>query len=317
MVESNGTEIAAEHGDPNLRASMAQRLRHRLRSFRNSRHLLMYGLFLYVALMIGGSLVIHHRNSLPETTRQANTPEVKTMSNTADRTRTVWDQTFRVAVPASPQGAWTLVDEYLEGPVVVKIEVPLVEEKPRADKDNAVVVGNEKDRTPDGKPSEVDSRDATPDAGPQPAAGVAQDGKKPVMAPPEGRQPANGNTSAAELRPQTWEYAEGKSCTADGDPRSTLWSSNAIFSEAPVGALIAKIGGSAAGIKDGEIRLVGHFAVLKFAKNFSGPLYLTINDELAGLPTNSGSLQVTISYKRVKDDASSPTAQETTGTKGQ
>jgi hypothetical protein len=62
---------------------------------------------------------------------------------------------------------------------------------------------------------------------------------------------------------------------------------------APLGALIGKIGGSISSIDDATIFLVGSYSVLTLDKQ-AGPLYLTINDAPAFLSDNSGELKVTI-----------------------
>jgi hypothetical protein len=90
-----------------------------------------------------------------------------------------------------------------------------------------------------------------------------------------------------------WSYAPTASCGPDGDPSSLLLSDRCLFADAPVGALIAKVGGSSAGWKDGSIALVGRTAVIPVAAP-GGPLYLTINDERTGMGNNSGFVRVLI-----------------------
>ena len=62
-------------------------------------------------------------------------------------------------------------------------------------------------------------------------------------------------------------------------------------------ALIAKIGGSTAGTGDGTMFLVGRSCIYELDQGKRGPLYLTINDETAGMANNNGKLAVTISIK--------------------
>lgn len=96
----------------------------------------------------------------------------------------------------------------------------------------------------------------------------------------------------------TWNYTEQDECSADGDLSSLLNSKHCILSEAPVGALIGKIGGSSAGLKDGKKRfIVGRFCLVEIDGETCGPLFLTINDELIGLKNNSGELRVTITIE--------------------
>jgi hypothetical protein len=67
----------------------------------------------------------------------------------------------------------------------------------------------------------------------------------------------------------------------------------------PVGALIVKIGGSTAGVADGVVRVAGSSAVIQIDDKTSGPVFLTINDELTGLSDNSGELRVKIFASRM------------------
>ncbi|HKV61837.1 MAG TPA: hypothetical protein VJO16_07990 [Candidatus Acidoferrum sp.] len=98
-----------------------------------------------------------------------------------------------------------------------------------------------------------------------------------------------------EANDDEWEYAPGKKCSANGDLSSTLRPQDAILTTAPVGALIAKVGGSTAGISDGRLFVVGKKALLQLDQNTSGPLFLTINDQLSGLQNNDKSIKVKIS----------------------
>jgi hypothetical protein len=94
---------------------------------------------------------------------------------------------------------------------------------------------------------------------------------------------------------QEWQYAPGKKCTADGDRNPPTQARNCIFPDAPVGALIAKIGGSTAGLKDGKIYLVGRKALLSLDQNTSGPLFFTINTPVGGMQDNADALKVSVS----------------------
>lgn len=98
-----------------------------------------------------------------------------------------------------------------------------------------------------------------------------------------------------EANDDEWEYAPGKKCSANGDLGSTLRPQDTILPSAPVGALIAKVGGSTAGTTDGRLFVVGKKALLQLDQNTSGPLFLTINDQLSGLQNNDKSIKVKIS----------------------
>lgn len=98
-----------------------------------------------------------------------------------------------------------------------------------------------------------------------------------------------------EANDDEWEYAPGKKSSANGDLGSTLRPQDAILPSAPVGALIAKVGGSRAGTTDGRLFVVGKKALLQLDQNTSGPLFLTINDQLSGLQNNDKSIKVRIS----------------------
>jgi len=97
----------------------------------------------------------------------------------------------------------------------------------------------------------------------------------------------------------TWKYSPDSPCGPDGDMLSMISSSQTILKSAPVGSLIAKIGGSSAGQTDGTLYLVGSFAVIDIGADVKGPLYLTINDDPGGFMNNSGSLQVKMHWKSV------------------
>ena len=94
----------------------------------------------------------------------------------------------------------------------------------------------------------------------------------------------------------TWTYADAASarCGADGHRNAFLAHENCLFPDAPVGALIGKIGGSSAGIKDGtKVFVVGRFCVVTVPEE-GGPLYLTINDEYSGMENNADAVKVTV-----------------------
>jgi hypothetical protein len=84
-------------------------------------------------------------------------------------------------------------------------------------------------------------------------------------------------------------------CTADGFQHWAFRRDGLLTGKAPIGALIAKIGGSNITAQDADIQVVGSLAVIVVQDKTSGPLYLTINDALGCFDDNSGELTVTIS----------------------
>jgi hypothetical protein len=98
---------------------------------------------------------------------------------------------------------------------------------------------------------------------------------------------------------ESWKYSADSSCGPDGDMLSMISPIQTILKSAPVGSLIAKIGGSSAGQADGTVYLVGSFAIIDIGANVKGPLYLTINDEPSGFANNSGILKVNVYWKPV------------------
>jgi hypothetical protein len=103
-----------------------------------------------------------------------------------------------------------------------------------------------------------------------------------------------------------WQYAQNQYCNAGGTIHNDLAS---ILPSAPIGALIAKLGGSSADFPPpanaagqqaalpSGIRLftVGSFTIISTATADSGPLYLAMNDTLAGFPNHAGKMKVKIS----------------------
>jgi hypothetical protein len=107
-----------------------------------------------------------------------------------------------------------------------------------------------------------------------------------------------------------WCYAPkpASPATPDGDPTSNINSQRCLLPGAPVGALIAKIGGSTACQSDGKAFLVGSFAVIEIDAATSGPLYLTINDEATGMTNNAGQITVNIQMHPLLVASSTPPA---------
>jgi hypothetical protein len=92
-----------------------------------------------------------------------------------------------------------------------------------------------------------------------------------------------------------WSYSTGMETGPDGDLAAILTAAQALAPKAPVGSLIAKIGGSTAAVDDGSVFIVGSKAVIRLKGEIQGPLYLTINDHVTGLSDNTGSLEVKVS----------------------
>jgi hypothetical protein len=93
-----------------------------------------------------------------------------------------------------------------------------------------------------------------------------------------------------------WVYSAGRQgCGPDGDLAALLGASHTLLPAAPAGALLAKIGGSTAGLADGSVRVAGSKAYFEIDAATNGPIFLTINDEPGGMADNSGELKVTIS----------------------
>jgi hypothetical protein len=103
-----------------------------------------------------------------------------------------------------------------------------------------------------------------------------------------------------EANDAKWKYASNKQCTADGDLRSMVCTQNCIVPGAPVGALVAKIGGGTAGTRDGRVFVVGRMCIVEIDQNTSGPILLTMNDELTGMANHEDSVKVSIYFKRTE-----------------
>jgi hypothetical protein len=101
-----------------------------------------------------------------------------------------------------------------------------------------------------------------------------------------------------------WQSFAETSCKAGGSIRNDA---AALLPVAPIGALIGKLGGSTADLPVAigstaptmppGVRLfaVGTFAVIEVAKTDSGPLFLTMNDTLAGFAGHRGTMKIRVS----------------------
>ena len=92
-----------------------------------------------------------------------------------------------------------------------------------------------------------------------------------------------------------WICAPNRTCTADGDPKLPINPANCLFPEAPPGALIAKIGGSIAGKKDGKLFVVGSYCIVDLDETAKGALFLAMNADPMSSLTRDGQLLVGIS----------------------
>jgi hypothetical protein len=94
-----------------------------------------------------------------------------------------------------------------------------------------------------------------------------------------------------------WFYASGKKCGPDGDLKAFNSADSTLLPSAPWGSLLVKIGGSTAGAGDGSVHVAGSRALVVIEDKVSGPVFLTINDEVSGLDDNTGSLEVKVTIR--------------------
>jgi hypothetical protein len=88
-----------------------------------------------------------------------------------------------------------------------------------------------------------------------------------------------------------WKYDDTTMCGPDGD--ATRPNTGALVEQAALGAVVGKLGGSSAGLKDGTTFVVGSFTVYDTGQN-SGPLFLTINVPATKFPSGNEVISVTI-----------------------
>ena len=91
-----------------------------------------------------------------------------------------------------------------------------------------------------------------------------------------------------------WRPLPNTSCGADGLRHWAYGRDRLLTKNAPLGALIGKVGGGNAYAADSDIMVIGSLCVLKLDKS-DCPFYLTINDALDGFDDNDGFLTVTFS----------------------
>lgn len=94
----------------------------------------------------------------------------------------------------------------------------------------------------------------------------------------------------------SWKFDpdEGGACGPDGSFDTHIAPKDCVNKDAPVGALIGKIGNSTANAEGLKVFVVGSFCVLRVSAAESGPLFLTINDVPSGFVDNGGRLDVSV-----------------------
>lgn len=90
-----------------------------------------------------------------------------------------------------------------------------------------------------------------------------------------------------------WNYKPDGNCGPDGNLTELNDTTDYISQEAPVGALIGKLGGSTVG-KEGKIFTVGRFCVVETKDDMSGALFLTMNDAPSSFANHQGDLEVEV-----------------------
>jgi hypothetical protein len=94
-----------------------------------------------------------------------------------------------------------------------------------------------------------------------------------------------------------WSYAPNRKCGPDG-VRSLGLPQDVMVPGAPIGALVAKIGGSSADKPDASkqtVFAVGSECVVVLDGKSSGTLFLTMNDEPTQFAGHDGAIQIEIS----------------------
>lgn len=97
-----------------------------------------------------------------------------------------------------------------------------------------------------------------------------------------------------------WQFLPANSCGPDGHVVGGLIDGS-LIPGAPVGALVAKVGGGTAEKPDSEkgvVFAVGRFCVLTLPEGTGGALFLTMNDRVAWFQQHSGELTVTVAEAR-------------------
>lgn len=93
-----------------------------------------------------------------------------------------------------------------------------------------------------------------------------------------------------------WNYI-GKpkgTCGPDGDPALLKGAADCISQEAPIGALIGKLGWSTAGKAEGTVFSVGQWCFIETKDDKSGALFLTMNDVPSSFTNHEGELEVEV-----------------------
>jgi hypothetical protein len=94
----------------------------------------------------------------------------------------------------------------------------------------------------------------------------------------------------------TWSYSEQTTqCGPDGHRTSFISPKHCLTKDAPVGALVCKIGGGTADLR-GTIFPGGSQSTFTVPEP-AGGLFMTINDEMAGFDDNSGDMTVSVAVR--------------------
>lgn len=94
----------------------------------------------------------------------------------------------------------------------------------------------------------------------------------------------------------TWETVRGRPCGADGEFANDT-ADDALTTLAPIGTLIAKVGGGTADRPQADSKsvfAVGTFCVLVLGADEKGALFLTMNDRVRGFASHAGQLAVEV-----------------------
>lgn len=92
-----------------------------------------------------------------------------------------------------------------------------------------------------------------------------------------------------------WSFSNwAGQCGPDGVRSPLIDADKLINKKAPVGALVAKLGGGIAGVDDGDLFVVGSFGVIVIGKDKCGPLYLAINDDPNQFGDNAGEVDAVV-----------------------
>ena len=105
-----------------------------------------------------------------------------------------------------------------------------------------------------------------------------------------------GGTMVRVIAWGAWSYSgQMANCGPDGHRISFVTPQYCLTKDAPVGALICKVGGGTADLK-GTIIPVGSMCIFTVPEG-GGSLFMTINDEMGGFDDNSGQMTVSVAVR--------------------